>query len=115
MLLSSLVAIPLISSIYIASVKAYNNLYLFNFQFTIKEIALLSTIFNFLLSLIIYLFFNNSTNQFQYTQEHYNVQFFDLYLGIDGISIYFILLTTLIMPLAILSNWDSIKKISNLI
>jgi NADH-ubiquinone oxidoreductase chain 4 len=110
MLLSSLVVVPIISSIYIASVKAYNNLYFFNFKLSIKEIALLSTVINFLLSLIIYLFFNNSTNQFQYVQEHYNVQLFDIYLGIDGVSIYFILLTTLIMPLAILSNWDSIKE-----
>ena len=31
-----------------------------------------------------------------------------MYLGIDGISIHFILLTTIIMPIAILSNWNSI-------
>jgi NADH-ubiquinone oxidoreductase chain 4 len=38
------------------------------------------------------------------------MQIFDVYLGIDGVSVYFILLTTLIMPLALLSNWDSIKE-----
>ena len=57
-----------------------------------------------------FILFNNSTNQFQYVQEHYNVQLFDIYLGVDGISIYFVLLTTFIMPIAILSNWDSIKE-----
>jgi NADH-ubiquinone oxidoreductase chain 4 len=43
-------------------------------------------------------------------QEHYNLQYFEIYLGIDNISIYFILLTTIIMPIALLSNWDSIKE-----
>ncbi len=32
------------------------------------------------------------------------------YLGVDGISIYFVLLTTMIMPIALLSNWNSIKE-----
>jgi NADH:ubiquinone oxidoreductase subunit 4 (subunit M) len=32
-----------------------------------------------------------------------------MYIGIDGISIHFILLTTIIMPLVILSNWYSIS------
>ncbi|OLL21606.1 NADH dehydrogenase subunit 4 (mitochondrion) [Neolecta irregularis DAH-3] len=31
-------------------------------------------------------------------------------LGVDGISIYFILLTTFIMPITILSSWSSIKN-----
>nr|YP_010715998.1 NADH dehydrogenase subunit 4 [Paraisaria gracilioides]WDE74396.1 NADH dehydrogenase subunit 4 [Paraisaria gracilioides] len=54
--------------------------------------------------------FDSSTNQFQYIQEHYDVQLFDIYLGIDSISIYFILLTTIIMPIALSSNWYSIKE-----
>jgi NADH-ubiquinone oxidoreductase chain 4 len=35
---------------------------------------------------------------------------YNIYLGIDGISIYFILLTTIIMPIALLSNWTSISE-----
>jgi len=31
-------------------------------------------------------------------------------LGVDGLSIYFVLLTTIIMPIALLSNWSSIKE-----
>jgi NADH-ubiquinone oxidoreductase chain 4 len=48
--------------------------------------------------------FDFSSNQFQFVQEHYNIQSFDIYLGVDGISIYFVLLTTIIMPIALLSN-----------
>lgn len=103
MLLSSLLTIPLIGTIIVSSLDSYKNT-------SIKSIALITSIINLILSLIIFILFNSSTNQFQYIQEHYNVQLFDIYLGIDGISIYFILLTTIIMPIALLSNWDSIKE-----
>jgi|SRR2546430_15596403 len=70
----------------------------------IKNIALFATILNLFVSLIIFIFFDFSINQFQFVQEHYKIGNFDIYLGIDGISIYFILLTTIIMPIAMLSN-----------
>jgi len=48
--------------------------------------------------------FDNSSKHFQFVQEHYVIGYYDFYLGIDGLSIYFILLTTLIMPISIISN-----------
>jgi len=69
-----------------------------------KYIALTTSIFNLIISLIIYILFDFSNNQFQFVQEDYDLSLFNLYLGIDGISIYFVLLTTIIMPIAILSN-----------
>lgn len=106
MLLSSLLAVPVVGTILVSSVDAYKK----SSITYIKSIALIASIINLIISLVMYLLFNNSTNQFQFVQEHYNVQLFDIYLGIDGISIYFVLLTTIIMPIAILSNWDSIKE-----
>ncbi len=106
MLLSSLLTVPLIGTILVSSLDSYKK----NSETYIKSIALTASVINLILSLIIFILFNSSTNQFQYVQEHYNVQLFDIYLGIDGISIYFILLTTIIMPIALLSNWDSIKE-----
>lgn len=69
-----------------------------------KITALVTSIFNLVLSLIIFILFDFSNNQYQFVQEHYDMNFFDVYLGLDGISIYFVLLTTIIMPIAILSN-----------
>ena len=43
-------------------------------------------------------------------QEYYEISYFDFYLGVDGLSIYFVLLTTIIMPIALLSNWKSINR-----
>lgn len=76
----------------------------------IKVIALVTTIVNLLLSLVIFIFFDFSSLQFQFVQEYHKISYFDFYLGIDGISIYFVLLTTLIMPIALLANWTSISK-----
>ena len=51
-----------------------------------------------------FILFDCSSKQFQFIQEHYEISYFDLYLGIDGLSIYFVLLTTIIMPIALISN-----------
>lgn len=105
MLVSSLLFVPLIGVFLIASTINYQpikqNIYP-------KIIGFVISIINFFISLVIYIIFDFSTNQYQFVQEQYEMSYFDLYLGIDGISIYFILLTTLIIPLAILSNWNSI-------
>ena len=69
-----------------------------------KTIALGTTVINLIISLIIYISFDFSSNQFQFVQEDYDMSYFDIYLGIDGLSVYFVLLTTIIMPIALLSN-----------
>ena len=106
MLLSSLLLVPLIGIFLISSTISYES---DKIKITYcKNVAFISSIINLILSLIIYMMFDFSSNQFQFVQEHYDLSFFDVYLGLDGISVYFVLLTTFIMPLAILSNWNSI-------
>jgi NADH:ubiquinone oxidoreductase subunit 4 (subunit M) len=70
----------------------------------IKVIALSTSIINFFVSLLVFMLFNFSSNQFQFVQEYHKISSFDFYLGVDGISIYFVLLTTIIMPISLLSN-----------
>lgn len=69
-----------------------------------KKIAFITTILNLIVSLIIYMLFDFSNNQFQFIQENLDLSFYDIYLGVDGVSIYFVLLTTIIMPIALVSN-----------
>jgi NADH-ubiquinone oxidoreductase chain 4 len=76
----------------------------------IKLVALTVSLINLIISLIVWILFNSSSIYFQFIQEHYNIGYYDFYLGIDGLSIYFVLLTTIIMPLSIISNWKSINK-----
>ena len=102
MLLSLLLLIPLIG-IFIISISLSYELSLIVIR-RIKVIALSASIINLVISLIIFILFDFSTNQFQFVQEYYQISYYDFYLGVDGLSIYFVLLTTIIMPIAILSN-----------
>jgi len=99
MLLLSLLFIPIIG-VFLILVNKDNGVSLTS----IKFIALTASIFNLFLSLIIFILFDFSTNQFQFVQEYHEISYFDFFLGIDGLSIYFILLTTIIIPISILSN-----------
>lgn len=81
--------------------------------FSIKQIkftALLGSIINLITSLILYISYDNSFNQFQKVQEYFNINILNFNLGFDGLSIFFILLTTIIMFISLLSNWNSILK-----
>ncbi len=106
MLLSCLLLIPIIGIFLISSHVSYESEKSKIIYY--KYITLSTSIFNLIVSLIIYILFDFSNNQFQFVQEDYDLSLFNLYLGVDGISIYFVLLTTIIMPIAILSNWNSI-------
>ena len=79
-------------------------------KINIKLIGLLATIANLILSLVIFILFDFSNKQFQFIEEHHQISYYDIYLGIDGLSIYFILLTTIIMPITIISNWNTIQQ-----
>ena len=97
-----LLLIPLIG-ISLVTIEDNYGLYLIN-NIKLKSIALTTSIINLIVSLIMFILFDFSSKQFQFIEEHYQISYFDIYLGVDGLSIYFILLTTIIMPIAILSN-----------
>ena len=48
-----------------------------------RDYAFITSIVNLIISLIIYILFDFSNNQFQFVQEHYDLNFFDVYLRID--------------------------------
>jgi NADH-ubiquinone oxidoreductase chain 4 len=107
MLLSLLLLIPLIGIFVISTSMSYDLTSLDIKR--IKIIALSASLINLFISLIVFILFDFSTNQFQFVQEYYQISSYDFYLGVDGLSIYFVLLTTIIMPIALLSNWTSIS------
>ena len=108
MLLTLLLLTPLLGIFTISAGMTYD-LSVRNIRH-IKIIALFTSIVNLFISLIIFIMFDFSSNQFQFVQEYHQISYFDLYLGLDGLSIYFVLLTTIITPVALLSNWNSINN-----
>jgi NADH:ubiquinone oxidoreductase subunit 4 (subunit M) len=102
MLLTLLLCIPLLGIFTILAGMSYdipnsNNTW-------IKKVGITTSIINLVVSLLIFFLFDYSSNQFQFVKEYFEISYFDFYLGIDGLSIYFVLLTTIITPIALLSN-----------
>ena len=77
----------------------------------LKILTLSFTLFIFILSLFLWFFFNNENNTFIFIYHLPWISFFNIYysLGLDGISIFFIILTALLVPFCILVSWNSIK------
>lgn len=104
-MLSCLILLPFIGIFLIVTVSNDNcNL--------IKQIALFNSALTFLLSLHLWIFFDNSTSNFQYIEFFNWIAFFNInfFLGIDGISLFLIILSTLLICLCILSSWISVKR-----
>ena len=111
MLLSSLLFIPILGIFLISSLDSYyldSKASISQVALNYKKIALVTSIVNFIVSLVMFILFDFSSNQFQFVNYQYEYDLYGIYLGVDSISIYFILLTTIIFPIAIISNWNSI-------
>ncbi|RWE36190.1 MAG: NADH-quinone oxidoreductase subunit M [Mesorhizobium sp.] len=82
-----------------------------NARRNIRAIALLTTTFTFIISLFIWTGFDNSQAGFQFVEK---VAWLDsgisYHMGVDGISMLFVILTTFLMPLCILASWEAIDK-----
>ncbi len=77
----------------------------------IRNVALITTVFTFLLSLLVLANFDNAYRGFQMVEETVWLDSAITYrMGVDGISVLFVLLTTLLMPIAILASWVSVEK-----
>lgn len=77
----------------------------------ILNVSLLTTVFTFVVSLFVWMNFDNSNVGFQMVEEHAWLGTGISYrVGVDGISVLFVVLTTLLMPFCILASWYSVEK-----
>ncbi|MEC8316771.1 MAG: NADH-quinone oxidoreductase subunit M [Pseudomonadota bacterium] len=75
-----------------------------------RAVALWTTVATFILSIVILFEFDGSRTDLQfYEQASWLGGNIDYVMGVDGISVLFIILTTSLMPLCILASWESIK------
>lgn len=102
-LLTYILLLPLIGAIILLLVPSSN-------KNLLKNIALNISCFTFVISLLLWVFFNKSVGTFQFVNKFLWIPIFNINftLGIDGISLFFVLLTTLLIPLCLLVSWDSI-------
>lgn len=72
----------------------------------LKKIALSTSLLNLFISIILWIQFDSLTTGYQFVEEYTSI--YPFMIGIDGISLYFVLLTTFITPICLLSNWTDI-------
>ena len=104
-ILSTLIFLPLIKFffIFLSKDKTNNNSSIY--------ISLFSSIATFLLSLFLWYSLDLNTSEFQFVEEKSWINnFIKFKLGVDGISILFIVLTTFITPICIISCINSVKS-----
>jgi len=105
-ILSAIIFIPLLGALFIFIIRGNEK----TIEKNSKYVAIFTSLANFFLSLFLWYSFDNSTAEFQFIEEKNWIKgFINFQLGIDGISILFILLTTFIAPICIFSGIHSIK------
>ena len=103
-ILSTIIFIPLLGSLFILLFRTNNN------QSAIY-ISIFTSVVNFILALFLWYSFDRNFNGFQFVEEKdWIVGLVNFKLGIDGISILFIVLTAFITPICIISCINSVKK-----
>ena len=102
-ILSTVTFLPLVGALFIAFLPkdAVRNA---------RYVALWTTLVTFLVSLLIWTNFDKSNPGFQFLEERAWLGPIKYKMGVDGISMLFIILTTFLMPLTILASWESVEK-----
>jgi NADH-quinone oxidoreductase subunit M len=103
-ILSTIIFVPIIGGLLLLLTKRSS-------ESIIKWGALLISIVTFIISLPLFLKFDKTTHLMQFQENHswipaWNVNYF---IGVDGISVLFVLLSTLITILCVTISWNAIK------
>ena len=105
-ILSTITFLPLLGALLIAALRGGDESADRNARF----IALWTTLVTFALTLLLWRDFDPSTAQFQFVEQRAWLRVIKFHMGVDGISLPFVLLTALLMPLCILASWQSITE-----
>ncbi len=99
--------LPLVGAAFILFIRGEDEIVARNARY----VALWSSLFTFAVSLVLWRGFDTSTAAFQFVERHPWIPAFgiDYHIGIDGISLFFVLLTTFLVPLCVLASWRAIK------
>ncbi|MCF1459772.1 MULTISPECIES: NADH-quinone oxidoreductase subunit M [Rhizobium/Agrobacterium group] len=77
----------------------------------VLNISLLTTVATFIVSLFIWIGFDNANPGFQMVENHpWLGTGIAYHLGVDGISMLFVVLTAFLMPFCVLASWTSVQK-----
>ena len=106
-ILTTITFLPLIGILFLLLVRGSEEVVYRNS----RSVALWSSLFTFAMSLLVFWGYDQERGgyQFEDTGEWLAADGIGYHMGVDGISLAFLMLTTFLVPLAILASWDSIK------
>ncbi|HUF43815.1 MAG TPA: NADH-quinone oxidoreductase subunit M [Aestuariivirgaceae bacterium] len=101
-ILSTIIFLPLIGSLFILLIRGEDEIALRN----MRGVALWTTVITFLLALMMWAEFDSSLAGFQFEERYDWVGgLMSYHLGVDGISMLFVVLTAFLMPISIIASW----------
>ena len=101
-ILSLVTFLPVLGALFILLIRGEEEVVARNARF----VALWTTVITFAISLLLWTNFDYTTADFQFVEKQEWLGVASYHLGVDGISILFVMLTTFLMPLVILSTWE---------
>ena len=106
-ILSLVTFLPLVGAFFILLIRGDNEVVARNARMT----ALWTSSITFFLSLLLWTGFDRKSAAFQFVEKNPWIESFDIsyHVGVDGISVLFVLLSTLLTPICVLASWDAIK------
>jgi len=107
-ILTILIFLPLLGALLILSIRGDDEVVARN----ARNVALWASGFTFVLSLLLWFQFDTTTADFQFVENvawmpEFNIAY---HLGVDGISVLFVMLTTLLTPICVLASWQAIQS-----
>ncbi|ABX61894.1 NADH-quinone oxidoreductase subunit M [Brucella canis] len=106
-ILSTVTFLPLVGALLILLIKDDSEASRRN----IRNVALLTTVFVFILSLVVWAGFDNSNPGFQMVEElDWMGSGISYHMSVDGISVLFVVLSAFLIPFCILASWVSVEK-----
>jgi len=106
-ILSTVTFLPTLGAVLIFLVRGEPEVVARNARWT----ALWASLLTFIASLYLWLKFDPSSHDFQFVEQAAWIPAFNIRyrMGIDGISLFFVLLSTLLTPICVLASWEAIK------
>jgi len=107
-ILSLTIFLPLVGALLIAFIRGEEAIVARN----ARNVALWTSLITFVLSLLLWFGFDKTTAEFQFVQRvpwmpDFNIAY---HVGIDGITLFFVLLSTFLTPICILASWRAIES-----
>ena len=107
-LLTLIIAVPLVGGLLVLFVPNRNE----QGARIIQRVGLVVSLVTFALTLLLWSRFNGASSEFQFVERVPWIPAFgiDYYIGVDGISLWLVVLTGFLTPISLLSSWESIEK-----